>query len=149
MTYRNPSVRLSMRIIPIIFVALWLSTGPVLAEYDDIYLECRYSGFKSLYSSPKIFKITRDGYAYDGPNKMKLNFERVIDSYLFGSTINNDEVLMNSIDIFNGHWSQYIITKDEIFRIRNDEEILQTKVNSYAGLDWQQIGACKSVDKSD
>lgn len=128
-------------------MALWLSAGPSLAEYDDIYLECKYSGFKSLYSSPKIFKIARDGYAYDGPNKMKLNLERVIDSYLFGSTISNNEVLMYSIDIFNGYWSQYTITKDEVFKIKNDEEILKTQMNSYAGLNWQHIGECKSVDK--
>lgn len=144
---RHPSMSLSMRIIPIIFMALWLNTSPAFAEYDDIYLECTYGGFKSVYSSPKIFKITRDGYIYDGPHKMELNRERIIDSYLFGSSIKNNKSTMYSIDIFSGIWNQYIITKDDIYRIRNNEEVTKNKVNSYAGLDWKQIGECNSVDK--
>lgn len=135
-----------MRIIPILFAALWLIGGQAFAEDGDIYLECRYSGFKSLYRSPIIFKIARDGYVYDGPDKMLLNRDGVIDAYLFGRTIDADKVRMHSIDIFNGHWSQYIITKDEVFRIRNIEEVTKNKVNSHAGLAWQPIGECKSVN---
>ena len=137
----------SIRIVPTIFIALWLNIGSALAEYDDVFLECTYGGLKSLYKTPKLFKITRDGFVYDGPNKMELNHEGIVDSYLFGSTIKNNKMLMHNIDIFNGHWRQYIITKDEIFQIRNDEEITKNKINSYAALDWERVGECKSIDK--
>lgn len=136
-----------MRIIPIIFVALWLNTGLSFAENDEIYLECKYGGLKSLYKTPKIFIIARGGHVYDGDKKTKLNNEGVVDSYLFGSVFVNDKMLMNNIDIFNGSWHQYIITKDELMRIRNIEEVTKSKVNSYAGLDWKRIGECKSIDK--
>lgn len=136
-----------MRIIPIIFAALCLSASLSFAENDGKYLECSYSGFKSLYSAPKIFRITRDGYAHDGENKMKLNLERVIDSYLFGSITKDNTALMHSVDVFNGNWSQYTITKDEIMQIKNIEDVTKNMVNSYAGLDWKRVGACKSVDK--
>lgn len=133
--------------MPIIVVALCLKATPSFAENGDVYLECSYNGFKSLYKSPKIFKIARDGYAYDGPTKMKLNNEGIIDSYLFGSAIENNTLLMNSIDIFNGNWGQYILSKDELMRIKNIEDVTKNKVNTYARLDWKPTGACKSIDK--
>ena len=144
---RRPSVSLSTCITLIIFAALCLSASLAHAKNDDKYLECRYSGFKSLYSAPKIFTITRDGYAHDGDNKMKLNLERILDSYLFGSATKNNNALMHSIDIFNGNWSQYTITKDEIMKIRNIEDVTKSKINSYAGLDWKHVGECKGIDK--
>ena len=136
-----------MRVIPIVLAALLLNAGLSFAASDDTYLECKYGGIKSFYKKSKIFKVTHDGHVYDGDLKMKLNRESVIDSYLFGSATNDNEMLMHSIDIFNGNWRQYIITKDEIFRIKNDEEITKSKLNSYAGLDWEHAGECKSIVK--
>ena len=134
-------------IIPIILAVFWLSAGVGLAENDGTYLECRYGGLKSFYKTPVRFKIAHDGFAYDGDNKMHINRERVFNSYLFGSVINNNEMLMNSIDIFNGEWRQYTITKDEIMQIKNDEDVSKNKVNSYAQLVWELVGECKSVEE--
>ncbi len=78
---------------------------------------------------------------------MHINRERVFNSYLFGSVINNNEMLMNSIDIFNGEWRQYTITKDEIMQVKNDEDVSKNKVNSYAQLVWELVGECKSVEE--
>ena len=76
-----------MRIIAIILAALLLNIGSSFAEYDDIHLECKYAGLKSIFGTPKIFRIARDGYVYDGNTKMELNREGVIDSYMFGNAI--------------------------------------------------------------